>query len=80
MSEFVNSSEVVQRLEQELRDRIDDHTKMQCKVCWYVYDPEEGCEESQTPPGTPFKALPNWWTCPECGNGKDVFLPIEDEI
>lgn len=80
MSEFVNSTEVVKRLEQELRDRIGEHTKMQCKICWYVYDPDKGCEESQTPAGTPFKALPNWWTCPECGNGKDAFLPLEDEM
>ncbi len=79
MAEFVNSQEVVKRLEKELRDRIDDTTKMQCKICWYVYDPQEGCEENQTPPGTPFKDLPNYWTCPECGNGKDVFLPFQDE-
>lgn len=79
MTEFVKSDEVVKRLEAELRDRIDDDTKMQCRICWYVYDPDQGCPENQTPPGTPFKSLPAWWTCPECGNGKDVFLPYTDE-
>ena len=79
MTEFVNSRDVVKVLEKELRDRIEDDTKMQCKVCWYVYDPAQGCPESQTPPGTPFKQLPDWWTCPECGNSKDVFLPFDED-
>ena len=79
MSEFATGEEVFRRLEAERLARIHDDTRMQCKVCWYVYDPEEGCVESQTPPGTSFKALPEWWTCPGCGNGKQAFLSLEDD-
>lgn len=78
MPEFLTSDQIYERLEKELRDRVGDGTKMQCRICWYIYDPEAGCEENQTPPHTPFKSLPNWWTCPECGNGKDVFFPYDD--
>ncbi|MFR6359229.1 MAG: rubredoxin [Sutterella wadsworthensis] len=31
---------------------------MQCKVCWFVYDPEEGLPEFGIEPGTPFNDLP----------------------
>lgn len=78
MSEFATSAEVLAKLEAGLRERVADDTRMQCRICWHVYDPREGCPDSQTPAGTPFKALPDWWTCPGCGNGKDVFMPIDD--
>ena len=31
---------------------------MECKVCWYVYDPAQGDEVWQIPPGTPWSELP----------------------
>ena len=31
--------------------RIKPETRMQCKVCGFVYDPAEGCAEWQVPPG-----------------------------
>lgn len=60
------------------RERIGPQTKMQCKVCWYVYDPQEGCEEFDIPPGTAFNDLPDYFTCPGCGNEKSGFLPLPD--
>ena len=60
------------------RERIGPQTKMQCKVCWYVYDPQEGCEELDIPPGTAFNDLPDYFTCPGCGNEKSGFLPFPD--
>ncbi len=75
MPEFSNSDEVFAKLEAVRRERMGTNEPMQCKICWYVYDPAKGCLETQTPPGTPFSELPQWWTCPECGNGKQVFFP-----
>lgn len=60
------------------RERIGPQTKMQCKVCWYVYDPQEGCEEFDIPSGTAFNDLPDYFTCPGCGNEKSGFLPLPD--
>ena len=51
--------------------KIDDDTKLECKICWYVYDPAAGDEYWQIPAGTPFSKLPEHWTCPEC-DGKSI--------
>lgn len=51
--------------------------KYVCSVCGYVYDPEEGDPENDIEPGTRFEDLPEDWTCPLCGAGKDEFEPKE---
>ena len=38
--------------------RIGDSTRLECRICWHVYDPAEGDEVDQVPPGTPFLSLP----------------------
>ena len=40
--------------------------KYVCTVCGYVYDPAEN-------DGTAFTDLPEDYTCPLCGVGKDMF-------
>jgi len=55
-------------------DRISDAAVMECGVCWQVYDPAEGDEYWQIPPGTAFKALPEHWTCPGCAAPKGQFM------
>jgi len=42
-------------------------------VCGYIYDPKEGDSTQNILPGTDFTDLPDSWTCPECGAGKDEF-------
>ncbi len=51
---------------------------MECKICWYVYDPAEGDVVWQIAPGTPFAHLPPHWTCPNCSATKDQFLVLPD--
>jgi rubredoxin len=53
-------------------------TRMECNVCWYVYDPAEGDVVWQIPAGTPFAQLPPHWTCPSCSATKDRFLVVSD--
>lgn len=59
-------------------DRNDDagegNPVMECRICWYVYDPEMGEEITQTPPGTAFTDLPDDWCCPRCEADKRLFL------
>jgi rubredoxin len=50
--------------------------KYQCNVCGYVYDPATGDPTQNVPPGTSFESLPDDWTCPECGAGKDEFTKL----
>lgn len=45
-----------------------------CNGCGYEYDPAVGDPESDVRPGTLFEALPEEWTCPECGEEKAEFI------
>lgn len=49
-----------------------------CMACGYVYDPEIGDPDRGIAPGTAFEDLPEDWTCPLCGVGKDMFEKKED--
>ena len=59
--------------------RIGAATRMECKICWHVYDPAEGCEHWQIPPGTGFAALPDHWRCPVCDGARDQFMALDGE-
>jgi len=58
--------------------RIADDDRLECKICWHVYDPAVGDPVAQIPPGTPFHALPADWTCPECDGARDQFMVLRD--
>lgn len=58
--------------------RLGDDTRMECRICWQVYDPAVGDDAEQIPPATPFRALPDYWRCPQCDAEPDKFLPIDD--
>jgi len=62
----------------DVEARLADHTKLECRICWGVYDPAEGDDYEQVPPGTAFADLPDHWRCPQCDAGKDKFLPLEN--
>ena len=51
--------------------------KYVCTACHYVYDPELGSPETGVPAGTPWEEVPEDWTCPLCGLGKEAFEPEE---
>ena len=51
--------------------------KYVCDVCGYVYDPAVGDPDSGIAPGTPFEEIPDSWSCPLCGIGKDSFSVME---
>jgi rubredoxin len=58
--------------------KISPETKLECKICWHVYDPAAGDEVWQIPPGTPFADLPAHWTCPNCSGAKEQFMVVSD--
>ncbi|MEB4590264.1 rubredoxin [Candidatus Thiothrix sp. Deng01] len=59
-------------------DRIPADARMECKICWHVYDPAVGDDYWQIPAGTPFAALPDHWRCPECDGDKQQFMVVQD--
>ncbi len=57
-----------------MQDRMQGYV---CTVCGYIYDPALGDPENGVPAGTPFAEIPEDWTCPVCGVGKDMFTPVD---
>ncbi|NRT74514.1 acyl-CoA dehydrogenase family protein [Clostridium beijerinckii] len=47
-----------------------------CNGCGYEYDPGVGDLEGEVNPGTLFENLPEEWTCPACGEEKDMFIEV----
>lgn len=58
--------------------RIDDHTVMECGVCWWVYNPAKGDDVWQVPADTPFSRLPGHWRCPKCDAAPSQFMQLRD--
>jgi rubredoxin len=48
--------------------------RMECGVCWHVYDPVEGDPVWQIEPGVAFEHLPAAWRCPICDAPREKFL------
>ena len=58
------------------RSRLPADARLECKICWWVYDPSEGDAQWQIDPGTPFAALPTHWRCPQCDGAADQFMVV----
>jgi rubredoxin len=52
--------------------------RLECKICWAVYDPAPGDPVGQIPPGTPFADLPAHWSCPNCAGDRTQFMVLDD--
>lgn len=46
--------------------------RYKCGVCGYIYD------DDKEP--VPFNELPDDWVCPVCGEGKEGFEPMDEEV
>jgi rubredoxin len=47
--------------------------KYVCSICGYVYDESAGDPDHDVAPGTAWADVPEDYTCPICGVGKDQF-------
>lgn len=52
---------------------MSEFRKWECQICNWVYDEEKGCPEDGIAPGTRWEDIPDDWSCPECGVGKEDF-------
>ncbi|MEE1112538.1 MAG: rubredoxin [Bacteroidales bacterium] len=50
--------------------------KYECTVCGFVYDEAIGDPENGIAPGTKWEDLPEEYTCPLCGVGKEDFQEV----
>ena len=51
--------------------------KYECEPCGYIYNPQEGDPDNGVAAGTSFEDIPDDWTCPICGVGKEEFIPVD---
>ena len=51
--------------------------KYVCSVCGYEYDEAAGDQDNGIAPGTKWEDIPDDFTCPICGVGKDQFNKAE---
>ncbi len=58
--------------------RVEPGARMECGICWFVYDPQNGDPVWQVAPGTPFSELPEGWTCPNCDAPPSKFMRLDD--
>jgi [NiFe] hydrogenase assembly HybE family chaperone len=56
--------------------KISDDARLECGICWWVYDPALGDDVTQVQPGTPFALLPDSWRCPNCDAEKSKFMVL----
>lgn len=59
--------------------KIAPYTRLECKICWWVYDPAEGDPVWQILPGTPFYQLPSHWRCPNCDGSAEQFMVLHTD-
>ncbi len=62
---------------ENLNQTNENMQKYKCIVCGFIYDPAEGDAQSGIKPGIPFADLPDDYTCPVCGVGKDEFEQVD---
>ena len=57
---------------------VSPQERMECGVCWTVYDPALGDPVWQVAAGTPFSQLPGDWRCPNCDADRARFMRVGD--
>lgn len=58
--------------------KLPASARLECKICWWVYDPALGDDVWQVPPGTAFTELPQHWRCPVCDGDAEQFMVLAD--
>jgi alkane 1-monooxygenase len=59
-------------------EALRDARAFRCPDCGYIYEVQAGHPREGFPPGTPWAAVPEDWSCPDCGvRDKVDFVPVE---
>jgi len=55
----------------------DAATVWHCELCGFIYDEAQGCPPEGFGPGTRWADIPDGWGCPDCGQPKADFSPLD---
>jgi len=58
--------------------RLAADARLECGICWYVYEPTQGDPLAQVVAGTAFADLPPHWSCPGCDAPREKFMRLAD--
>ena len=53
--------------------------RMECGICWHIYDPAMGDDVWQIAPGMAFSDLPEDWDCPNCAAPRSKFMAVAED-
>lgn len=67
---------IAERVEAK-KGATSEMAKYRCKICGYIYDPNQGDPDSGIKAGTPFEVLPDSWVCPVCGAAQSEFERVD---
>lgn len=76
---YIDPSNLEEEEKEEAKEENQDasgSSEHVCIICGYTYDPEVGEPSMGIPPGTPFEDIPEEFTCPVCGAGKEYFKEL----
>lgn len=52
--------------------------RLECGICWWIYDPAQGDAGRDIPAGIAFAELPADWCCPGCDAPRYKFMVLID--
>lgn len=55
---------------------VKPEDRLECGICWWVYDPAIGDDVRGIQPGTAFADLPDDWHCPGCDAPRHKFMVL----
>ena len=58
--------------------KIGATARLECGICWWIYDPIAEDPAAHTPFCTPFSELPATWCCPNCDAPKHKFMVLNE--
>ncbi|MBU3208392.1 acyl-CoA dehydrogenase family protein [Clostridium algidicarnis] len=65
----------MKKMKRQVQNKVDSTLKHHvCTGCGYEYNPNMGDAEGEILPGTLFEKIPEDWTCPDCGEEKNMFI------
>jgi rubredoxin len=58
-------------------ESVSETSVWHCELCGFTYNEVHGLAAEDFAPGTLWADVPDSWGCPDCGQPKGDFMPLE---